>query len=334
MIQEIFITDLACNVLYGSPRLFPASADLERAGSGVWHGYPVETVGNRRLSRLRVNDVVLAILYTAIDNFTASRFLQDLKSLIERRISRIDSKSVRKNYFTLLELLQNVSSVFPNPIVHDTAASTRRENVYIDVVENIHTVIGEDGEVLKNCIHGEILSDGSDFKLLLEGNGAVFKTLFEKTPSGVEVSCGNDLRICFVVRNCPEVLFRMIRQEHVYTLESTFKGQFRHIEVAIPVGKSSYSTRILQSTGTSDFDMESGVVRWRISHQSFTKETIKVHAMALEEEADTRPIMVAFRIEDPQDTSVRIKGCKETGGSSRSFWARHIIQSGHYEFRQ
>lgn len=334
MIQEIFITDLACNVLYGNPRMFPSTMDARKAKSGeLGCSYPVESVGDRRLSRLKVNDVILSILYVDTDNFTASKFLVDLKNLIEGQISRIDCRSVKKNYFTLLELLQNAGMVFPSPI-RSTADPSRRENVYIDVVENIHTVIGENGEILKNCVHGEILSDGSDFRLLLEKCDAEFKAFLEETRGGTEILCKNDPQINFTVRSYAKVLFRMIRQGPIYTLESEFKGQFKYIEVAIPVGKSSYSAKIKQSTGSSDFDMKSGVVRWLVSHQSFTKETIKIHTMRLEEEIDTRSIMITFKIEDPEETSITIRGCRGTDGSGHRFWARYTIQSGHYEFRQ
>lgn len=318
MIQEIFITDLARNVLYGDSRLLPSESSLRE--------YPIEYTGIRRLCKLKVNDVVLAVLYTETDNFTASRFLLDLKSLIEGRISRIDCRSVQKHYFVLLDLLQSSGLVFP---VY-TACSV---DACIDVVESVYTVIGDDGHVLKNSIHGHVLTDGTDIVLLIGKCSAVFKS-FEQTFDGTEISCRSDPCISFSVRDPPRVFFRMHRQEHIYTLESGFEGHFKYVVVAIPVGKSTYDASMHQSTGSSKLDMRDGVVVWRISRQSFARETIKIHAMGLEEEADTRPIMITFEIEDPLETSMRILGCRERSGRSRCFRARYTIRNGHYEIRQ
>lgn len=101
MIEEVFISTINHKVLYGNTILYPKSPK-----------YPLHIVNNgvesKMLSQLRVNDVILSIMYSNFDAFTASKYLVDIKDELENILVRLDSTSINNQYFIVLEILQNI----------------------------------------------------------------------------------------------------------------------------------------------------------------------------------------------------------------------------------
>lgn len=331
MIHDIFITDLSYKILYGNPRAFPVDID-GKAVAKLEENYPVQNLGDKKLSNLKVNDVILSVYYSNTDTFSISKFLLDLKNGLENKISALNTKSVKSNYFIILKYLSDTdltSVVSPKnfPILGT-------DNVYIDVIQKVHTLIGTDGRVIKNEVHGEIIHSDSNFKMVVESEKGHFKGDFENIQGKIEISTSTTNPITFYQANFDCVLFRMTRVGDIYTFESDWKGKFGSIEFIIPVGKSAYSAETKHNSGISEFDLKNGLVRWKFTNVIFAKEAIKILPRLLQPEKIQDSILINFNIEDIASKDVKIKSCHSFDNANKKYWVKYILQSGHYEIRQ
>lgn len=132
MIKEIFIADSLNNLLVGNSIFFEKSRNSEKIKS------------------LRINDIILSVCFTEIDPFTATRFLVDLKTAIEKRIFEISVESVKMNYFLILDLIKTPETVY---LFQKTKVFTG--DVFINIVQRVQCVI-KSGKVLMNQSYGDV----------------------------------------------------------------------------------------------------------------------------------------------------------------------------------
>lgn len=335
MIHEIFITDLSYKVLYGNPRVFAQNFDVEKLG--VFDEIPpVLMCKDKKMSNMRINDVILFAYYCSIDAFTISKYLFDLKLGLESRISCLNAQSIKDNYFIILKHIHDYDLAIPNRLASSALPVNiiGTENVYIDVIQEIHTLIASDGSIIKNDIHGKILHSDSNFKMEVESSSCRFKNDHKKKDNLFEIICDKKDPIPYYCNSFNQAIFKMHKVGGVYTFESNFKEKFEFVEFIIPVGKNTYSVDAKSSTGNPEFDMKNGCVKWRFQNKHFTKETIKISKRSLEEEDVYDSIIVNFLAEPTTAHDMTVKKCNHLEKHDKKYWVKYILKSGYYEIRQ
>ena len=358
MIESIFISDLSRKLLVGAHQSLSESgfinnnnilnaisidldlnADSEKNTSEYNtisnDNYPITFLPSSRIAHLKVNDILINILYQGIDNFQAAKFLLDLKSYIEDKIITLNATSIQKHYFLLLELLQT-------PVINFKSNSIGEQNkdtTYIDIVQNIH-FLSEGENVIVNKMHGEVFVDTNcigPLDIQIEKKRpmkAKSVHMIEETESQLKIRCENiesQSLFSFYHRNLNVRYFKMVRSRDFVTLESEYKGLFKHIEIIVPVGILTYKVEMRASNGKCDFDIKKGLVYWRFRDCIFKKETIKFSISALEMQTNNLPVTINFRIEDSECCSFKLTNVINREYPTQQFWVRNTTQSGIYE---
>lgn len=310
MIHDIFICNLECRLLYGDNRTFQKPDN-----------YPVIDLGDKRIHTLKVNDIILSILYSQIDNFAALQFLRDLKRFIEKRINEITEKTVEDNYFVLVNLLQNVSEI---GLALET--ENKSEDVYIDITYTINALLSKKNEIIQNYIQGEMKANIKGFKIHTSSDYAISS------------SVGNGIVYISPVKfsnfNFQKLMFKLHKNENEYTFECGCKEVFKHLEICIPIGKTAFSTKITKTNGKAEFDIQAGVVRWTFHDFRFNKEIITIIPQKYEEEIEYRSIFINFCVDEISDINIKIESCEMLDKSQKRFWVKNQVKSGNYEIRQ
>lgn len=368
MIEEVFISDLSNNLLFGHSHSFPFKSPAPmQGGPHCPLTYPASVHSGRRYSHLRVNDAVLTVRFTDLDSFSATRYLVDLKLYLEDKISKITAESVRSNYFALLELLKTPEIAFG--AIHGGAKvfneNARISNsVFVDIVQNIHCVQSVGGGVLRSRTYGEVFLDRtpvSSLKMVLHvPDGVEFKTPYPfeqqragNSPGSVVVVSGRSIEnrnvLSFQIGSSPISYFKLEaggsesrrggrESVHTCTFTSEYKGRFKLVEFRIPVGGRAYKTEVRASGGEHEFDMKTGTVHWRFKDCLFGRESIKIAVLELDEEVADGPgtgsISVDFKLEDTEDSPVRLVSCTNALEPGQKFWMRCTTQSQSYVFVQ
>lgn len=313
MIHEVFITNTSQKLLYGNHKNFEMTEN-----------YPIDDLGSRKLAKLKINDVILIILFSQIDNFTASKFLADLKCYLESKNLILSNESIASNYFLFLNALQDLEMVGLRDI------SNNSTNVYIDIYYNVHTLI-YNGKPIINKIFGEIVSDHTEFTINLD-------TPFEISDSA-KIANYHEInyneKIKFYEDSFKTVFFNVTREDDLFIFESEFKDVFKEIEISIPIGPQALIYKMELSTGKANFQLKSGIVVWKIKNSKFSRETIKIISDNNIQEEDRRSILVNFKIENSVGLGIKVRSCQNNnGGGNKNFWVKHIVRSGNYEIRQ
>ncbi|ELA40728.1 uncharacterized protein VICG_02234, partial [Vittaforma corneae ATCC 50505] len=117
---------------------------------------------------------------------------------------------------------------------------------------------------------------------------------------------------------------------------SEYRGKFKFVEFRIPVGRRAYRAEAKASAGECDFDMKTGTVHWRFRDCLFGRESIRIAVCSLDEEMASEQkrssISVDFRLEDADDSPVRLVSCANILRPSQKFWMRCTTQSQDYRF--
>lgn len=349
MIECIFISDSSNRLLFGS---HPILSDLGFSLSGeIWDEdlvpieikkaqissvkYPITYLKSSRIAHLKVNDVILNILYQGIDNFQAAKFLLDLRGHIEDKIINLTSKTVKRHYFLLLDMLQGTEigyKAHPDSI-------TIKESVFIDIVQNINCITSGD-TTLVNSSQGEIFLDHTGIESLevtLEKRDIVAtKSTHKIQQEGnlIKIHCvnlENANLLSFYQKNIDMIYFKMKRTGNTVTVESEYKGVFKFIEIAIPVGMHTFKVDPNTSKGKCEFDIKSGILYWRFKESNFQKETVKFNISTLDEDVEERPVTVNFRIENSNNCALKLVNTINPSCPGQQFWVRNTTQSGYYE---
>ncbi|ELA41354.1 uncharacterized protein VICG_01595 [Vittaforma corneae ATCC 50505] len=370
MIEEIFISDFSNNLLFGHSHSFPFKSPApKQAGTDSQAPlltYPVSVHSGHKYSHLRVNDTILTVRFTDLDNFAATKYLVDLKLYLENRISHVTAATVKNSYFVLLELLRTPEIVFrpaPNGVAGFNESTLvdssmfAASNVLVNMVQSIHSVRNMRDDVLHSRSYGEVFLDHvpvSSLKAVFQmPDNVQFKTPypFEQhkihgSSDNVVVISGKNVEnrniLSFQVRNSA-LYFRLEngRSEHengvrTYTFVSEYKGKFKFVEFRIPVGKRAYRAEAKASAGECNFDMKTGTVHWRLRDCLFGRESIRIAVCSLDEEVASgqkrSSISVDFRLEDAEDSPVRLVSCANIHRPSQKFWMRCTTQSQDYRF--
>lgn len=344
MIESIFISDYSKRLLFGGHPIlaelgYTKSIELaienQKMGTCDNTSYPITYLKASRIAHLRVNDIILNIIYNGIDNFQAAKFLLDLKNHIENKIMRLNKKSIKKYYFIILELLQTSKIDFSAY----TPCSYVSDKILIDVVQNIHCIMAGE-RAISNTSHGEIFSDRLGFDSLVitleKSEHVVVKSIHRVQTDGnkLKVSCENPENrnlVSFYQKNASVLYFKMKRLDNLITIESEYKGIFKYIEFVIPVGIHTYKIMPQMSNGKCDFDIKTGILYWRFKDVAFHKETVKFNISTLEANENIIPITVNFRIEDSNACVLKLISTVNKSCPSQQFWMRSITQNGYYE---
>ena len=252
----------------------------------VYHDeYPIICLKSSRIAQLQVNDVILNILYRDLDSFQAAKFLLDIKKYIENRIITLDLKNIKRHYFLLLELLHSPAIDFKS----EFSEKLPSENVFVDIVQNIHSQVhGE--TVMINKLFGEVFLDKGyaeslEFVIAKKNHLAIKSThKIEETGNEIKIKCNNienSSLFSFYQKNLDIQYFKMKRSRNLVTIESDYKGIFRHIEIIVPVGDLAFRAETQVSSGKCEFDIKKGIILWRFRDTVFKKETLKFTISAL-----------------------------------------------------
>lgn len=333
MIHEVFIATPAHKVLYGNTTLYPESP-----------AYPVHAMADNTLSQLRVNDVVLGVLYRNLDDFTAAKYLLDLRRLLEDKILLLDQKTVFTKYFIILELLQGLD------IIHSSRESLSLslisgDNTYIDVVETVHAVVLGDGTAIKNSIYGNIIlgktypdslrmvvDKGRKYFVCPKSNYEIANHLDKIEIQGRETD-HNTALLTYSVNNINNTLFRLDRVGNRYTFVCRSKLKLKFVKFVIPVPRTTFSADLRCTAGHAEFDMENSQVVWRLSEHVFSSESILVEKSVLEDFVDSRPVVVHFNIPEWTESGLKVEDCSCAEAPGTRFWVRYTTQDGCYEIR-
>lgn len=297
--------------------------------------YPIIYLDSSRIAQLRVNDILLNILYQDMDNFQAAKSLLDIKNLIEEKIITLDSKSVQKHYFWLLEHL-----CLPNlDLKPEFQNKQPTDNLYVDIVQNIHCM--SQGEtILINKIHGEAFLDNSysdSLNILIhKKKPIVVKSThkIEENREEIKIRCENietPNLFSFYQKDLYLKYFKMKRNKNLITLESEYKGTFKYLEIIVPVGNLAYRAETQASGGKCEFDIKKSLIYWRFRDTVFKKETLKFNISALEMQENENPIIINFRIENADCCAFRLESVVNKSMPSQKIWVRNITQNGIYE---
>ncbi|KAI5171994.1 AP-1 complex subunit mu [Pancytospora epiphaga] len=331
MIREIFITDLTNKVLFGDLALYPSSPS-----------YPLHIMDNNRLCQLKINDVILSILYENMDSFTAAKYLYNLKAIIVELITEINEKNVCDYYFSLLELLHGCDVMRVNH--HRISLNLNlTDDTYIDVVESVHTVITKNGTVLENTIYGSVLlskkcegtikmtlDKGTKYKITAKSNYKLKSELDKIELTGKNIS-SSDILLNYNVPVSKNVLISMKRLDNKYTFMCPEKLKFKFIRFMIPVSNTTFSVKTHTSSGYAKFDAEKNTVIWDFDDGEFFSEAISIERHALEETVDKKPIKICFTIQNWCESGLSVKSCINEDCPLDRFWITHTTQDGHYE---
>jgi hypothetical protein len=234
MIQDIFVSTLSNQIIFGNGSKYPEVSK-----------YPIENIGDKTICQLKVNDIILSIVFSHIHSFCASKFLLDLSVLIKSKINILNSESVSKYYFILLELSQNPEIVFETPTPKQI-----QSGINLDIVEDVYTVISKNGIVLKTKISGNILINYKNFQesLLKDNMLKVRLNIDDIISYNSPYECIEDLCSVEVVNsviNHPSLisyssffkhtLFRLKKVNSSYTFFSDCNLKFSFIKIMIPV---------------------------------------------------------------------------------------------------
>ncbi|KAI4291055.1 AP-1 complex subunit mu [Pancytospora philotis] len=331
MIHEVFITDACHKVLYGDIAKYP-----------VQPVYPLHTLVGQHLSQLRVNDVVLGVLHSGMDNFAAAKYLHDLRQHIERKILALNKKSVKENYFLLLELLQGGGAIH-KPKEGPLLPIPRPDSVYIDVVEVVHAIVDSEGRTLKNSIFGSVIMDRT-----VDVTAEMALVNHRKRPLAIKtnhaLSCTDDGAVVvgacregpapfltYSLSNAGSALIRLKRANNMYTFTCDKKLKFKFLTFRVPVPTTAYATKLQYRSGMAEFNMEQSYVEWRFTDCEFTEESIVIERSVVEPTVDDRPVRVCFSIPEWTESGLRVKKCSPTEAATTKFWITYTTQDGCYE---
>lgn len=314
MIHDIFITTFNDKLLYGNNKTYPLNSE-----------YPLSIYENKKLHKLIVNDVILSILYSQIDNFSALKFLNDLKKFLESKNIEINENSIKNNYFEILSYLQNIAEIGIY-----SEKSSNSEDVYIDIYYKIHTLLDNKNNSLQNYVYGDIISNVKNFKM--KANSEYEIKIINESKNENEIVYNDSIK--FNNLHFERIMFIMNKKDNTFIFESEYKGTIKNLEIKIPIGKTAYQAKIDKSNGKAVFDLENGIVKWTFSNYKFQKESITLNVKKYEQEEEFRSIMINFTIEDETDFGIKIQSCEMIDKSFKRFWVKNTVCSGHYEIRQ
>lgn len=334
MIHEVFILDDTKKILFGNPRLYPENPS-----------YPIHETPEGRLCQLRIKDIILSILYSQFDNFTATKILLDLKFQIQSKLVEIDSKSVKDNYFFLTEMLQSINSIHlsKSKDINKDKIPLSDNNVYIDVVESVRTIISPDNKVINNSIFGHVISTQGDiekvkiliskpknFKIITSTSYKIKDNLNTIELSGENIPSNTSI-MSYIIHDVKTPILTVNKTGSAYIFTCNPRLTFKSLKIRIPIGSSIFDADIQTSVGTARFDIDEGEVVWSFKNFFFNTESITIDAKGSRNEEFLKPIKIDLNISEWIETGLRIESCKT---EAKKIWVHYSTQSCLYEIRQ
>jgi len=337
MPKELFIATENHKILYGNPYKYPETAHIE---------YPVHGYNGKFLSQLKINNIILSVLYSKIDCFSAAKYLLDIKTYLETHLKCLDSRSVKANLRKIVELLEmnnecfseQPGAVWENPLF--------QRNQYIDVIEKVHGILTPEG-ARHLMIEGEVVISQNnmitEMELELEfenGREVECKSVYDlkKVDGAVKISVD---KICSGVSICSYTILNRVaapiefhKIDGEYVFKSEISAQFKELAISIPQPETTYSVAIKSAMGEAYYDRETRNVVWRMAGVNFLGETISVEGKTLDDGVCDLPIKVEFSLPNYSHSRMKVKSCKGKEQKKESFWIHYCTQNGRYEIRE
>ncbi len=335
MIEETFLSTLDGEVIIGNSHLFPKNPK-----------YPIHLCNGKMFCQLRSNDLVLGVLYMAIDDFKAAKYLYDLKLFLKSQVGELTDKNVRKNYVLFLECIMN----FRGQLLPDNVFSgdlVKALSIYIDVVETFYTNIDKTGVLLRNITLGNVLVSGRQFKSILvrikksSDRKVIFRSSYDMMDdlNSLEVQAENVSRnqplLSYTTDNGEIPLISLRKEGNKFTFYTREELSIKHLKFTIPVAENTFHAETSTTAGDAVFNSDKKQVEWEINNQSFRRETVIINGLTYDNRTScSRPIILEFICHMEKSTNMAIESCKCLDIPSRNVFARFIYQHGYYEIDQ
>lgn len=332
MIWNVFISDISNNPILGLPLKSPINSSY-------------------KISSLRINDILISAVFSSLDSFSISKYLADLLSHLQTVVPILCLKSVKENYFILLDILKSPEFIFDGGIFNINENIFTNSDIFINTVEVVNRINNSitdnsitDNSITDNSITNNSITNNSIDKIFGEifinnlpecinflsniKEGTKYKSPYPLFINGnsLSIKIQNPLNrniLSFYYNIFP--YFSFYKSGEKFTFKSSYFGKFKFIEFKIPVNKNVYAEI---TRGEHKYSLEEGIIYWKFKNTEFKEESIKIIG---ENNKISRNIRVEFRIEEGE-TAVKIIGCSNGKNTSQKFWLRQTIQSGDYEF--
>lgn len=325
MIEEIFITANE-KVLIGDINLYPKKLS-----------YPTSVSGDKQITQLKVNNVVLGILYSNIDSFTALQFLEKLKEQLESKFYNLNAQHVLDNYFIIREMvnrlfLENLKGNFKLP-----ALSTNE--VHIDVIEIYNGNIQNNiylCDVFGYCFIKPRFNEKNFLKLIIKKDKNInylsdYKILdrFNKLEMELNVY-DKDLQILKYHTNS-NLPFKIQYTSELITI-SADNIYFESLDIIIPLKYQSNEMILEQSKGAIKFIEEEEKVIWSFKKHYLVKENLKIKIGDIKDLLKTIPIQVKSKICKTDKNILKIEKAICLDNQSIDIWIKYDICGGNINF--
>ncbi|KAL6121957.1 hypothetical protein NUSPORA_01066 [Nucleospora cyclopteri] len=344
MIEEVFISNSSNNLVFGDFSKFPLNK-LD---------YPMAQVFSKRICQLKVNDVILSILYRDMDNFMATKQLLNIKNCLIYNNIEITEKSVINNYFLILRLLDQPNLIFDQK---KDNFSLKTDNFYLDVVEEFHSIIRysellNTTDVIKNSIYGEVIYKDSreiDIKIKLEPCVNFYRSSYLQQCNKEEIklpsfsdqnqilNCsykkGNKTILSYNVHSLEKPFINLSKNKNMFKFYTADQVKFKTLRIRIPVQETTFAAQIESRNGVAELDTKNSYVEWKFNSYEFKEESILIIPSVLEKSTDKRSILIDFLIENRNETYAKIVESKAVHNKSAKIWVKYFTQAGRYEIR-
>jgi len=334
MIEEIFIVRHDERVLYGdASKYFGSIQDVISESEGA------------RITRVRMNDVVVGVLYRSMSDISALKYVEWLRKRLERSIGMVCEKNVLGNYFMLFRIISKHERELDDGGERHFFAGMNNNNVYLDVVER-HSAIVDEGRIVVNRAEGSVylktvFSDERMIKVAigkLNVGTIAYKSdeVVHDEVGAVKIEIKSDGMESEVFRyyaaRSKRLLVVVYGDEGGYVVECSEPTKFDELVIFFPVPREALKVVHRHKAGSSVYDESSNVVRWDLSGVVVASERMEYCVERFDAGEDMRPILVHFMAKNWNDCMVRIESA-ECIGHSMNFWTRYAVVSGKYEMR-
>ncbi|KAM0671551.1 hypothetical protein CWI42_020360 [Ordospora colligata] len=334
MIEEIFIVRHDGKILYGDTgKYFGSIGDVVSEDEGA------------QLLRVRMNDVVVGVLYKSMSGISALKYLERLRIRLERSIGMICEKNVLGNYFQLFRIISKPEKEVRDGRGKHFFAGISNYNGYLDVFERHNAIVDRDrivmnkaeGSVYLKTVFGEermikIAIDKLDAQTIeYKSNEVIHNEVngikIEIKSSGIE----SEVFRYYAVRNMRPLVI-VYEEEGGYVVKCSKPTKFDELVVFLPVPREALKVVHRHKAGSSVYDEVNNVVRWDLSGVVVMSEKIEYYAEGFGVREDMRSIRVHFMAKDWNDCMVKIESA-ECVEHPMNFWIRYAVVSGKYEMR-
>jgi hypothetical protein len=329
MIEEIFISSKD-KILLGNPDLYPQNPS-----------YPTHTTGSSQYTQLKVNNIILGILYSNIDVFIIIEYLQVLKRNLENRFNNIDEQIILDNYFIVRELFsKNCLRISEEEKIYKLPVLSTNE-IFIDVIETYNAIIDKSHincDVYGYCFVKPRFNEDNFLKLLIKKDKNIdyisnYKIVERFNKLELELNVSNkDLQI-LRYKAKGALPFKFTQEGDNYVLY-TDDIQFDNFEVFIPISAQSKFVKLNSTKGISFYDEMKNIVKWKFKKEKICKATLNLKAEYFKNIEELRPIQISFSVTRTNKNILNIEKAICIDNTKVDVWIRYDICNGKIEIRK